>query len=411
MIESCGDGIAITDSTGRFTRANEHFAAMLSRIREEIEGLEEGADDYIVKPFNSLELLARIKSLLRIRDLLIKSEAQEKKITVLTRKLQGQFSFGNIIGNSPSMLKIYQLIETIKDSDSSVLITGETGSGKELISNAIHYNSLRKDGPLISVNCGAIPKELMEREFFGNVKGAYTGADKDRKGYFEEAHKGTLFLDEIGERVLDMQVKLLRVLEKGEVTPVGAAVPIKTAVRLIAATNKDLLAEVQKGNFREDLYYRIFVIPVHVPPLRQRREDIPPLIEHFISDFNQRTGKKTKAPGKRDLQFFMDYSYPGNIRELKHIIERYCLLGNSLESLFDRSDKEAQNNKTFLNEDILSSSKPLKEAARIGRSKAEKEVLLHTLKECGNDYSKTAAKLNICLASLYNKLNEYNIKS
>jgi len=411
VIESCGDGIAITDSTGRFTRANEHFAAMLSRIREEIEGLEEGADDYIVKPFNSLELLARIKSLLRIRDLLIKSEAQEKKITVLTRKLQGRFSFGNMIGNSPSMLKIYQLIETIKDSDSSVLITGETGSGKELISNAIHYNSPRKDGPLISVNCGAIPKELMEREFFGNVKGAYTGADKDRKGYFEEAHKGTLFLDEIGEMDLDMQVKLLRVLEKGEVTPVGAALPVKTAVRLIAATNKDLLAEVQKGNFREDLYYRIFVIPVHVPPLRQRREDIPPLIDFFISDFNQRTGKKTKAPGKKDLQFFMDYAYPGNIRELKHIIERYCLLGSSPESLFDRSDKEAQNNKTFLNEDILSSSKPLKEAARIGRSQAEKEVLLHTLKECGNDYPKTAAKLNICLASLYNKLNEYNIKS
>jgi len=277
------------------------------------------------------------------------------------------------------------MVKKVAITDANILITGENGTGKELIANEIHKYSKRTNELMLTVDMGSISESLFESELFGHTKGSFTDAKEERIGKFETANKGTLFLDEIGEMDLDMQVKLLRVLEKGEVTPVGAALPVKTAVRLIAATNKDLLAEVQKGNFREDLYYRIFVIPVHVPPLRQRREDIPPLIDFFISDFNQRTGKKTKAPGKKDLQFFMDYAYPGNIRELKHIIERYCLLGSSPESLFDRSDKEAQNNKTFLNEDILSSSKPLKEAARIGRSQAEKEVLLHTLKECGND--------------------------
>ncbi|MCX5899359.1 MAG: sigma 54-interacting transcriptional regulator, partial [Proteobacteria bacterium] len=249
------------------------FLTARADIEMKVEGLQEGADDYIVKPFNSLELLARLKSLLRIRDLLSTTEAQEKKITGLTQKLQEKYHYGNIIGSSPSMRKIYQLIDAIKDSDSSVLISGETGTGKELVANAIHYNSPRRSGPMVSVNCGAIPKELLASELFGHVRGAYTGAVESRKGYFQEADGGTLFLDEIGEMDKDMQVNLLRVLERGEIVRVGDTAPVKVNVRLIAATNKNLLEEVKKGRFREDLYYRIHVIPIHLPPLRQRRED------------------------------------------------------------------------------------------------------------------------------------------
>ncbi len=197
------------------------FLTARAEIEMKIEGLQEGADDYIVKPFNSLELLARLKSLLRIRDLLRTTAAQEKKITGLTQKLQEKYHYGNIIGSSPSMRKIYQLIDAIKDSDSSVLISGETGTGKELVANAIHYNSPRRSGPMVSVNCGAIPKELLARELFGHVRGAYTGAVESRKGYFKEADGGTLFLDEIGEMDKDMQVNLLRVLERGEIMRVG----------------------------------------------------------------------------------------------------------------------------------------------------------------------------------------------
>jgi DNA-binding NtrC family response regulator len=372
-----------------------------------IEGLEEGADDYIVKPFNSLELLARIKSLLRIRTLLNKTAVQEKKISSLHQKLQGKYSYGSIVGRSPAMRKIYQLLETIKESDSTILITGETGTGKELIANSIHYNSPRKKAPLISVNCGAIPKELMEREFFGHVKGAYTGAVESKKGYFQAADLGTLFLDEIGEMDRDMQVKLLRVLERGEIVRVGESVSGKVDVRLIAATNKDLRAEVQKGNFREDLYYRIHVIPIHIPPLRQRSEDIPPLIEHFLQKCQLKLSKEMPALSENDLSLFMGYAYPGNVRELEHIVERFCLLGGNLESLFNDLAKGVDELAgDFPYDELLSSSNPLRSVAQKAKTRAEGNLIKHTLKLCNNDFSEAASMLNIGLSSLYRKLKE-----
>jgi len=306
------------------------------------------------------------------------------------------------------MRKIYQLLESIKESDSTVLITGGTGTGKELFANAIHYNSPRKDYPMISVNCGAIPRELMEREFFGHVKGAYTGAHQDKKGYFEEAHGGTIFLDEIGELDKDLQVKLLRALESGEITRVGATEPTKVDVRLIAASNKDLRVEVQKGNFREDLYYRIYVIPIHVPPLRERKEDIPLLIEHFLKDFQTRLKTKIPSLSEKEMSLFMNYPYPGNVRELEHIIERFCLLGRDAKSLFN-IPLEGFNKLSlhFSYEELLSSStNPLKAVAQKAKVYAERDFIKHALKICDNNHSKAASLLKIGRSSFYRKMKE-----
>jgi len=369
-----------------------------------IEGLEFGADDYIVKPFNSLELLARVKSLLRLRELMHTTSAQKHTIENLTQKLAAKFSYGSIIGSSPAMRAIYQLLETVSDSDSTVLITGETGTGKELIANAIHYGSSRSAKPMISVNCGAIPKELMEREFFGHVKGAYTGATENRKGYFQQADGGTLFLDEIGELHRDIQVKLLRVLERGEVNRVGDPAPSRVNVRLIAATNKDLRAEVQKGDFREDLFYRIYVVPIHVPPLRERQEDIVLLAEHFLDEFRKKMKRAVQPLSQSDLKSLMQYGYPGNVRELQHIIERYCLLGTGIASLL--SQTSAASSGPFPYDELLSSSNPLKEVGQRAKTLAERDLIMHVLGGCDNNYAEAARMLNIGLSSLYRKLKE-----
>ena len=388
------------------------FLTARADIEMKVEGLQEGADDYIVKPFNSLELLARVKSLLRIRDLLSTTAAQEKKIAGLTQKLQEKYHYGNIIGSSPSMRKIYQLIDAIKDSDSSVLISGETGTGKELVANAIHYNSLRRSGPMVSVNCGAIPRELLARELFGHVRGAYTGAVESRKGYFQEADAGTLFLDEIGEMDKDMQVNLLRVLERGEIVRVGDTVPVKVNVRLIAATNKNLLEEVKKGRFREDLYYRIHVIPIHLPPLRQRREDIPILIGHFLKKYRSKFKKDTADFTEQEMNLFMNYPYPGNVRELEHMVERFCLLGGAAESLFgsmpEASSGSAEN---FALAGFLAGPNPLKAAGQSAKERAEKEIILDVLKSCGNNLTRAAKKLHISRVYLHEKVKKYGRSS
>lgn len=377
-----------------------------------VEGLEEGAADYIVKPFSSLELLARIKSILRLRTLMSKTEEQERRITSLTEKLESRYSYGNIIGSSSAMQNIYQLTDTIKDSDSTVLITGETGTGKELIANAIHYGSPRKNFPMVSVNCGAIPKELMEREFFGHVKGSFTGAVDSKNGYFEEADGGTLFLDEIGEMNKDIQVKLLRVLEQGEIVRVGDSVPKKVNVRLIAATNKDLRAEVEKGGFREDLYYRIFVLPIHMPPLRDRVDDIPLLVDHFLKKFRKKT--KTNVPEfpKKQLKHFLTYAYPGNVRELENMVERYCLLGENTDNLlgFNMAGPGEYPVKAAVDETTFSGTS-LKKASVTASTKAEKVLILQTLAACNNNRTEAARQLNISRASLYRKLKRFKIST
>ncbi len=388
--------------------SNISFIFLTARADTEmkIEGLEKGADDYIVKPFNSLELLARIKSLLRIRTLTEKTSNQQKDISQLTQKLLNKYSYEKIVGSSPSMRKIYQTLETIRKTHSTILITGETGTGKELIANAIHYGSPRKEKPLISVNCGAIPGQLMESEFFGHVKGAFTGAVVNRTGHFQEAHKGTLFLDEIAELSPDMQTKLLRVLERGEIIRVGDSTPIKTDVRLIAATNKDLLKEVRAGNFREDLYYRIYVIPVHIPPLRERKDDIPLLIEHFLNRLKKKQDITLPLLSEKEMKLFINYPYPGNVRELEHIIERFCLLGGDAENLFIEQKNNLKPTSEFPYDELLSNSNPLKTIGQKAKASAEKELIMHVMQICDNDYNKAADVLNIGLSSLYRKIKE-----
>ncbi len=371
-----------------------------------IEGLEEGADEYLVKPFNSLELLARVNALLRLRKLVHESAGQRKKISKLTRSLKGRYSYGNIIGSSPAMQIIYDLLASLSESDASVIISGETGTGKELVASSIHYNSSRKDGPLVSVNCGAIPSELMEREFFGHLKGAYTGSGSGGAGYFQEADGGTLFLDEIGEMNPEMQVKLLRVLERGEVTRVGGTVPDKVSVRIISASNKNLALEVEKGSFRQDLYYRIHVIPISLPPLRERREDIKLLMDHFLEDFASKQNVKVPLITKKDMMLFLNYAYPGNVRELLNIIERFCLLGGSTEKLFSVSTPSNSVNSGLDLDVLLSGSSPLQAA----RAQVEKELILKAFALSKKNYSLAAAKLHISRAAFYKKIEKYGLK-
>jgi PAS domain S-box-containing protein len=370
-----------------------------------IAGLEEGADEYLVKPFNSLELLARMKSLLRIRQLVVETSDQRRKISQLTRSLKGRYSYGSIIGVSPAMQKIYDLLESIRESDASVLISGETGTGKELVASAIHYNSSYKDGPMISVNCGAIPAELMEREFFGHVKGAYTGATSGGTGYFQEADGGTLFLDEIGDMDLDMQVKLLRVLERGEVVRVGGTVPDKISVRIVSATNKDLTAAVEAETFRKDLYYRIHVIPIHLPSLRERREDIKLLMDHFLKELSEK--KKITVPPitEKDLALFLNYDYPGNVRELQHILERFCILGGNTEELFAAQPRILRENVGLDMDSFLADSDPLQTL----RARVEKDLILRALDQSGHNHTQAALQLNISRATLYKKIKKLGL--
>ncbi len=386
------------------------FLTARADVEMKIAGLEEGADDYIVKPFNSQELMARIKSLLRLRELMIKNAAQASQINSMTSRLQEKYRYGSIIGKSEPMRRIYQLLDSIRESESTVLVTGETGTGKELVANAIHFNSRRSPGPLISVNCGAIPRELMEREFFGHIKGAYTGAVENRKGYFAEASGGTLFLDEIGEMDRDMQVKLLRVLERGEISRVGDPIPRKVDVRLVAATNKDLRAEIKAGRFREDLFYRIFVIPVHVPPLRERREDIPLLIEHFFEKLREKMNIDLSFISEHDYQMLTHYDYPGNVRELENLIERSCLLGGVFQDLpadatgvaiTDEVSGSGASGAGYA--EVFEHSEPLKRVQNM----AARDLIMHTLRLCGNNHAEAAKRLGIARSSLYRKINEF----
>ncbi|MDY6880493.1 MAG: sigma-54 dependent transcriptional regulator [Desulfatiglans sp.] len=291
-------------------------------IESAVEAMKIGASDYLLKPFKPDQL-----------NLLIEKIANQRKLTDKYRYIKGLLEeitrFDNIIGQSEAMQSIFKLIPEVAQSDSSVLITGETGTGKELIAKAIHAKSLRSKGPFIAINCGAIPDTLLESELFGHQKGAFTGADKARKGFLEVASGGTLFLDEIGEISPKMQVDLLRVLEERKIIKIGDREPIETNFRLISSTRRDLAHEVAEGKFREDFYYRINVIILHVPPLRKRKEDIPLLVKHFLNKYSHETTKQVDHVVPEALEFLKGYEWPGNIRELENAIERAVVLSKS----------------------------------------------------------------------------------
>ncbi len=287
-----------------------------------IEALRLGACDYLIKPFDVDELKVKVRAKLESRRL-------RQENVLLKRALGTTHQFHNIIGRSPAMLEVFSLIETIARTTSTVLITGESGTGKELVARAVHFNSLRRDRPFVAINCGALPETLLESELFGHMRGAFTGADLNKKGLIEAAEHGTIFLDEIGEMTQMMQVKLLRVLQERRLRRVGGLEEIETDIRVIAATNQDLGKMVSEGKFREDLYYRINVIPVKLPPLRERREDIPLLAEHFLAKYTSAMGKALTGISNDALVLLQQYDWPGNIRELENVIERAVALEQS----------------------------------------------------------------------------------
>ncbi len=287
-----------------------------------VEAMNEGAYDFVPKPFDNNELTHTIKKALEIKTL-----DHEKDRT--STELQDNMYFNRIIGKSPGMLAIYKTIEQISVTKTNVLITGESGTGKELIARAIHENSDRKDNPFVVVNCGGIPDALMESEFFGHVKGSFTGAISDKKGLFEAAHQGTIFLDEIGELSTFLQVKLLRTVQDTFVKPVGGTKEIKVDIRIISATNKNLEQEVIEGNFREDLFFRLNVIPIKVPPLRDRKGDLEILSKHFAEKYAKKMGKDFVKLSSYAIDFLNRYSFPGNVRELENLIERSVALSST----------------------------------------------------------------------------------
>lgn len=284
-----------------------------------VEAMKAGAFDYLMKPFNSAEVLMLIKRALEFQTLQVENQQ-------LKRNLEGRYRFENLIGQSDGLEKVCSLIEKVAETDSTILILGESGTGKELIARTIHYNSPRRNKPLIPINCGAIPENLLESELFGHEKGAFTGASSTRIGRFELADGGTIFLDEIGEMSPTLQVKLLRILQQREFERVGGTKTIKVDVRIITATNIDLDKAVRVGKFREDLYYRLNVIPIVIPPLRERVDDIPLLLEHFLDHFNRSKKKNIKGFSQEAMNLLMAYRWPGNIRELENLLERLVIL-------------------------------------------------------------------------------------
>lgn len=371
-----------------------------------VEAMKLGAEDYITKPFNIDELKLIIE-----RSIYRKSIEREN--IELKSRLTEKEKFENIVGNNHKMLKIYDLINTISQTDSTVLISGESGTGKELIARAIHNKSERAENEFISINCGALPENLLESELFGHIKGAFTDAYKNKKGLFEVAHKGTLFLDEIGEMSQKMQVKLLRAIQERKIRQVGGNEEVEIDVRIISATNKDLSEEMKKGEFRSDLFYRLNVISIPVPPLRERRDDIPLLLQYFLKIYNKRFNKEIEGFEKEALDVFLNYSWPGNIRELENFVERAMALEknkyiglNSLpaELFYNVSEKETQMSDiaTLLVEGDFDFTKYINDI--------EKGIIIKTLELSNSNIKKAADMLKLTYRALRYLIEKYDLK-
>lgn len=331
--------------------------------------------------------------------------SREERISVLNKELGTRYKYDAMIGKSKPMQELYVLLDKLKNSESTVLITGENGTGKELIAKALHYNSSRKDKVFITQNCSAFNENLLDSELFGHVKGSFTGAVRDKRGLFDMAHNGSFFLDEIGDMSQAMQVKLLRVLQEGTFLPVGGVEPKKVDVRVIAATNKDLKEMVERGEFREDLYYRINVINIHVPPLRERKEDIPILIEHFL-EAAQKTSSKKRIMSKRAMEKLLDYNWPGNVRELENEIERLIVLaGEETKITPDMLSGKIRNFGEKGKIQGLRVQGQLKDSLE----ELEREMIREGLKRTGWNKSKLAKELGISRAGLIMKVEKYGL--
>jgi two-component system, NtrC family, response regulator PilR len=367
-----------------------------------IKAMKEGAYDYITKPFKVEEIKLIIKNALEKRNL-------QKENTLLKQVIRDRYHFDNIIGQSSKMLALYDLLDKVGPTKTNILITGESGTGKELVAKAVHYSSPRKDRPFVTLNCGAIPEPLIESELFGHMKGAFTDAIATKKGLFEVADEGTLFLDEISELPLLMQVKLLRVLQDREFKRVGGTEDIRVDVRIIAATNKDLEEAVREKQFREDLFYRLNVIQVKLPPLRERREDVPLLAMHFLQKFSKELNKTISNISSEALQLLLDYDYPGNVRELQNIIERAVALEANPEltaqNLRSYLDDHLQLKKGGLELDIPNEGINLEKLVE----EIERTLLLKALNRTHGIKKKAAELLGINFRSMRYRLDKYGL--
>lgn len=334
-------------------------------------------------------------------------QKREDRIQELSSELGNKYRYHNLIGKSKKMQQVYRLLEKVSKSESTILIQGSNGTGKELVAKAVHFNSPREKGVFLALNCSAFNDNLLDSEMFGHVKGAFTGAIKDKKGLFEQAHGGTLFLDEIGDTSLTMQVKLLRVLQEGTFLPVGATAPRKTDVRIIAATNKPLKEMIKKGEFREDLYYRINVINVNLPPLKERKEDIPMLVDHFLEMRCAEAGMPTKVLSKKCLEKLLDYEWNGNVRELQNEIERLVVLAGEDKTITPDilSPRMVESDQTIISSNGINTNGSLKEALE----ELEFIMIKEGLKRCNFNKSKLSKELGISRAGLIMKVEKYGL--
>lgn len=368
-----------------------------------VEAMKMGAYDYITKPFKIDEVRLNIMNALRSKNLEVENR-------VLKKELTKEYSFQNIIGNSEAMHGIFELIRRVSQTPTNVLITGESGTGKEVVAKAIHYNGPLKDRPFVTINCGAIPENLMESEMFGHKKGSFTGAVVDKAGLFEVADGGTLFLDEVGELPLTIQVKLLRAIQERVIRRVGATEDVKIEVRIIAATNRNLEDMVSKGGFRQDLYYRLNVINIKTPALRERKDDIPLLAAHFLKKYNERLNKNISGISMEAMEILKKYEYPGNVRELENLIERTValesgatILPESLPPFVTTSSgrKIASSHEIEIGDDGVDLDKVM--------GQIEKELLVKAIHAAGGVKKKAAKLLHISFRSMRYRVEKYNL--
>jgi two-component system response regulator HydG len=365
-------------------------------IESAVQALKDGAEDYLTKPLDVDELLIKLHRALDVRRL--------REENILQKEALGQrFDFSSIIGSSRAMQSMFETLSLVAPSDATVLLLGESGTGKEVVANAIHQNSPRCDKPLVKVSCAALPETLLESELFGHERGAFTGAIARKKGRFELAHGGTLLLDEIGEMAPPTQAKLLRVLQEKAFEPLGSERTITADVRIIAATNRDLAREVEGGGFREDLYWRLNVVTIVIPPFRERREDIPLLAEHFLSIYNEKNRKMVQGFTPGVLNLFLRYDWPGNVRELENVVERGVILSRE-----DRMGIEALPPQL---RELMGVEEDSPEI-HVGLSlrEVEREMILQTLRETSGNRTRAASILGISRKTLLNKIKEYGIQ-
>ncbi|MCX7876987.1 MAG: sigma-54 dependent transcriptional regulator [Melioribacteraceae bacterium] len=368
-----------------------------------LESVRLGAFDYFPKPVDKNRLEPAIRNAIKNYDL-------ERELENLKENIHKEYSFDNIISADKKMQEAFKMISKVLDNDITVLITGESGTGKELVARAIHYNGKRKSAPFVVVNCASIPRELLESELFGHEKGSFTGAHQRKIGKFELAKGGTIFLDEIGEMEMSLQAKILRVIQQKEFERIGGNETIKTDVRIISATNRDLKIAVENKQFREDLYYRLSSFPIHIPPLRERKGDIIVLVDHFIKQFNEKLGKQIKGVSKKTLKLFYDYDWPGNVRELENLLERCLILtdGELIEPdvLPPNINTTSGTIKYSSVDNLFTDDSPI-----IPFEKLKEEAIKHALRVTGGNIVEAARKLKIGRATLYRLMDKYKIES